>query len=177
VDKLDYTIDPSLSLKPLTLNLRGSHQREEFCDILERLDLCKDLSRRQVEILADNLHVFQALPGTIVLKEGSKGQVGDLCLVVQGKLDVYKEAHVDDLRKIAEIHRGKHLGELSFIDSQPHSATVVAAAPSTIAILSQANFDAIAEHYPPIGIRLLWQVAYIMSQRLRKTSADLVDHL
>ena len=62
---------------------------------------------------------------------------------------------------------GRLVGELSIIDGQPRSATVVAVRGAAVSFLSRADFEACAEKHPEV-YKLLVK---ILAQRLRETDS------
>ena len=69
------------------------------------------------------------------------------------------------------------LGEMTIVDGEPRSATAVAVASSTLAVLTQENFLLIMRDKPALSAKLLLKIAQLLSQRLRLTSGILVDYL
>jgi CRP-like cAMP-binding protein len=81
-------------------------------------------------------------------------------IVVSGRLKVVRGGD----QVIAHLGAGDIFGEMSLIDEQPRSATVIAEEPSDVALLSPRDFrSAIAEH-PDIAMRVL----NVLSRRLRE---------
>jgi CRP-like cAMP-binding protein len=64
---------------------------------------------------------------------------------------------------------GAIVGELSIIDGQPRSATVVAVREATVSVLSRAEFEAFAEKHPEVYKSLV----RLLAQRLRETDAGI----
>lgn len=72
--------------------------------------------------------------GATVVTEGDPGDA--LCVIVEGKVDVRKGDRV-----VAELEAGDYFGELSLIDGEPRTATVVATTNLTLLTLSSSAFD------------------------------------
>ena len=70
-------------------------------------------------------------------------------------------------RILAFLGRGAIVGELSLIDGQPRSATVVAVREATVSFLSRADFEAFAEKHPEVYKSLV----RLLAQRLRETDS------
>ncbi len=153
----------------------GPSFKERLSDMLEDITMFNDFTRRELETLADYMQAYDAVPGTMVFREGHRDSF--LCLVVEGKLDVIKEADGGKQRKLATIRPGKTIGEMSIIDQQPHSATVVAKTETVLLLFTQGNFERIAEEHTRLAFKVLWKMAQTLSHRLRQTSGLLVDHL
>jgi CRP/FNR family cyclic AMP-dependent transcriptional regulator len=153
----------------------GATFRERIADMLESIAMFDGFARRELELLADYLHAYEAPSGSVLLREGRRD--GFLWLLVDGRLDVIKEAEGGKQRRLATVRAGKAIGEMSIIDEQPHSATVVVTTPATLLLLTKQSFERIGEEHARVGFRLLWKVAEVLSHRLRQTSGQLVDYL
>ncbi len=58
-------------------------------------------------------------PGATVVEQGDPGDL--LCIIVHGTVEVRRDG-----RSVAQMAAGSYFGEISLIDGQPRSATVVA---------------------------------------------------
>ena len=75
---------------------------------------------------------------TVVVREGDPGD--SLCVIVDGAVEVRK-----DDRVIARLTAGDFFGEISLIDGEPRSATVVTVEDSVLLKLSSAAFDSLLD--------------------------------
>ena len=153
----------------------GPKVDEQLCDMLESVQLLRDLNRPDIEALAECAGAYRAPADTVIFHEGQRDPF--LCLVVEGRLQVFKEQDTATRRKLATIRAGKVIGEMSLIDGLPHSATVVATEASTLLILTSRGLERLEQTRPRLALRLTWKLARELSQRLRQTSGLLVDHL
>ena len=79
--------------------------------------------------------------------------------------------------KLADIRIGATLGEKSVIDDFSHSKTVITSEDSEIVLITKTNLKNITEKYPALGVKLLWQIAWQLSARVRQVSGQFVDHI
>jgi CRP-like cAMP-binding protein len=75
-------------------------------------------------------------PGATVVREGDLGDA--LYIVVQGTVSVRR-----DDRVVAQLTAGDYFGEISLIDGEPRSATVVAVDDVLLLTLSSSDFDSL----------------------------------
>jgi CRP-like cAMP-binding protein len=153
----------------------GTAYQETLCELLESIPMFADLPRREVEVLARHMGAYAARPGTVVFPEGGRSPY--LCFVATGMLEVLKEQREHDRRRLAVIRPGKAVGEMAFIDKQPHSASVVANTDTTLLLLTARGFEHLSEDSPRLALKLLWRLGELLSHRLRQTSGQLVDFL
>lgn len=105
--------------------------------------------------------------GHTLCREGAAG--GEMMLLLTGTADVTKSG-----QRIRKLGRGDVVGEMSMIDNEPRSASVIASAPTNvIAFRREALFDLFRED-SSLAVKFLWGVARQMNFRLRSASNQLV---
>jgi CRP-like cAMP-binding protein len=149
--------------------------KHELIPKLERMAMFEDFKRDETTLLAGYLVGQRVDQGAVIFREGER--TAHMCLLLEGRLEVLKGAQGGQAKKITDVTPGKLIGEMSVIDGQPYSATVVASEPSVLVLLSRENLLRICEERPRIGNRLLIKIANMLSQRLRQTTGKLIDHL
>ena len=148
-------------------------QKTTFRHISELVDSTKwgdNLSGKEVEALSKYLQLCAADKGMTIVREGSREAY--LCLVVDGRVNVMKEG-----RQIGSVGPGHTFGEMSLIDGEPRSASVVAEEKTTLIVLTRDGFANLSLEVPALAIKVLFKIAKLLSQRLRQTSGALVEQL
>jgi len=169
-------VNPNFNdLEGLTLVSSGELFKDQLITMLEFVQMFDDFSEQERSSLANFLKAYEAEKGTVLYREGDS--VGHMCLLVEGKLEVYKDVDLTHNKKLAEICPGMSIGEMSVIDGLPNSATVVAGEPSVLILMTREDLQLITHSHPQLGIKLLWRFANLLSQRLRHTSGRLIDRL
>ena len=106
----------------------GEPFRDELCSMIENAPMFNTFTYNDVVVLSDYLRAYQAKKGVTIFQEGSKGTY--MCIVVTGRVDIYKDNPEQDVqKKVATVRAGKSMGE-SERSSKRYSAT--ASANSTI---------------------------------------------
>ena len=119
--------------------------------------------------LIDHTEARRFAPGDLVVREGSAAQ--ELYIVTRGSLEVLVEGEkAGELRKIAAIEPGSVFGEQSFFDGRPRSASVRAVSAGEIRSLTLAAFEVLAAKEPALARMVLFDLARILSLRLRQTT-------
>lgn len=137
--------------------------------------LFEDLSVAEVGLMSPFMQVYRAQAGQEVLREGD---VGDFMLfVIEGRIEVFKQASSNLPHLIAVVATGKTLGEMSLIDGDPRSATCIADAGTVIGVLTRESLARIILEQPILGAKILMALVVMLSQRLRTTSAQLLVSL
>lgn len=149
-------VDPGVNEEP--------DAAENRARILETLFLFEDMpysARLQVaEILA--MHLFQ--PGDTLVQQGGRDRA--MYVVLDGEVSV-RFNHTE----LARLGTGEHFGELSLVDKQPRSASVVALTDGIAISISSEDLDAFVLREPQLGAQLLWKLMRVLGQRLRNTNA------
>lgn len=110
--------------------------------------------------LADAMTVKQYLPDDQVLTEGHDSYHGGMGIVMHGSLSVIRAEH--DV--IGHLGAGDVFGEMSLLDDEPRSATLVADEQTEVALLSRGQFRTQIRENPDIALKLM----KILSGRLRE---------
>ena len=118
--------------------------------------------------------------GSIELDAGdvlfSEGEDSDFAaFVTDGQLEVLKKDFNNHDKAVSRFSAGMAIGEMALLDGLPRSATVRAAAPSSVTVLDRQGLDAIIEAEPRIGVKILRHLARAVSYNLRRTSNQLSD--
>lgn len=117
--------------------------------------------------LIDHTEARRFAAGEVVVREGSTAQ--ELYIVTRGSLEVLVEGDkAGELRKIAAIEAGWVFGEQSFFDGKPRSATVRARTDGEIRRLTLPAFEVLAAKEPALARVVLFDLARILSLRLRQ---------
>lgn len=103
-------------------------------------------------------------PNEILLHEGENSH--NMFWVQSGQLVVTKKRGKEDVI-LGHIHSGELVGEISFLDSQPRSATVKAVTNVELIEIPQETFDNIFQTQP----KWLEVLVKTLAERLRKANA------
>ncbi|MBY0578733.1 MAG: cyclic nucleotide-binding domain-containing protein [Burkholderiales bacterium] len=159
----------------LRLISAGQAFKDELCGMVESTQMFGDFEWHHIEDLCDYLEAYEADQGVTLFREGEQGNY--MCLIIEGSVDILKEDSHETRKTVSMVGHGKTLGEMAIVDGQPRSATAVIAKPTTLAILTKANFQRIMKDKPALATQILLKIASLLSQRLRFTSGVLVDYL
>lgn len=153
----------------------GKQFESQLCSMLEDTVLFQEFSRSEIETMAKFVHAYHAPKNTLLMKEGERDSY--ICIIIKGRVDVFKESQDLEKKKLATIREGSAIGEMSVVDSFPHSASAMTTNDAEIVLLTKANLQRICDEYPQLGNKILWRLAWQLSSRLRQTSGVLIDHL
>jgi|GEM_PF-1685702 len=124
---------------------------------LKEISLFKEIEMSYLSLLANYVKKRTYYPEEVLCEQG--GQEGKLFLLVSGRVSVKK-----DDKLVAECSAGDCIGELSFIDREPHSATVTAL--TTVEVLTLDHYD--FQHLLIIEPQVSEALLKVLAARLRK---------
>ena len=121
------------------------------------------------------MEAYTAKKGTIIFDEGSKDNT--MAIVIKGKIDIIKKESGSKVNIIASIFPSQSFGEMSLIDGEARSAQAIAATDVNMLFLSRDKLFTLLEESPKLAFKLLLIISQMLSQRLRRTSGNLVAQL
>ena len=137
--------------------------------------LFENFNLAEIRLMSHFMQMYRAEPGMEILREGEDGDF--MMLLIEGRIEVFKQDRWNAPRLIAVVEPGKSLGEMSMIDGEPRFASCIAATPCQIAVLSRENLARIILEQPVLGSKVLMEMVLMLSQRLRQTSQKLVSYM
>jgi CRP/FNR family transcriptional regulator, cyclic AMP receptor protein len=137
--------------------------------------LFENFNLAEIRLLSHFMQVYRAEPGVEIIREGEPGDF--MMLLIEGRIEVFKQDRWNAPRLIALIDMGKTVGEMSMIDGEPRFATCVAAERCMIAVLTRESLARIILEQPILGAKILMELVLMLSQRLRQTSSKLVSYM
>lgn len=145
------------------------HNMVSYSPLFENFNLA------EIRLLSHFMQMYRAEPGVEIIREGEPGDF--MMMLIEGRVEVFKQDRWNAPRLIALIEPGKTVGEMSMIDGEPRFATCVAAERCMIAVLTRESLARIILEQPILGAKILMELVLMLSQRLRQTSSKLVSYM
>jgi CRP-like cAMP-binding protein len=141
----------------------------------ENLYIFQNLSKEELSGVNGLVRETDYRKADLILKKGDF--IGDIYIIKSGsvKIQLPKENMAmkeDDLVTI--LRKGECFGELSFIDSGPASATVIANQDSVIYSIPKDAFRAFLDEHPDLERKILANLLVTLVRRLRNTTQNLI---
>jgi len=133
------------------------------------LYILSELADEDLDWLVQNGTREVHAPGAVLIREGKPIEV--VYVVLDGQLSVRLNALGD--QEVARLCAGEVLGELSFLDSRPASASVVAVEPTTVLSIPRVRLTARLGEDAPFAARFYRALGIFLASRLRKTQQRL----
>ena len=149
--------------------------------VLEALSaspIAAGLNTEQAEILAGLVDLRPWQRGDVLAQEGS---VDDRMLViVDGSLGVVKHRGTVDESLLATLRAGDLAHELGFLDGTPRSASLVAAEPTKVLVLTRPSLESLIDSQPRILYAVMCAIvraAHRVQTRLSVQAIELMNYV
>jgi CPA1 family monovalent cation:H+ antiporter len=143
--KLHYALKQLPKIKTV-ISSKRKHQW------MSEAPLFAGLPQKMLETLAQKTEYVNFLPDDIVFNEHDKGH--SLYILVNGRVDVYKENEQGDAIHLIELHEGSFIGEHALLMNSRRSATIKAKTYVTLLRLTAAEVLKMSKIAPELEIRL-----------------------
>jgi CRP-like cAMP-binding protein len=130
-------------------------------DLLRGVYVFQDLPESELKEIAGRLAPRPAAKDEIVVTQQERGD--SLFLIQSGKVKVTLTGEKGREVILSVLGPGEFFGEMSLLDGEPRSATVIAQAPAQLYILSRDSFVDYLGRSPQTALKILAE----MSRRLR----------
>jgi SulP family sulfate permease len=138
---------------------------------LEQMDILRDFSPQEIEVLNRKLTRRAFKKGEIIVKEGDTDR--NLFFLVRGLVSV--RIHLPQsnrFKRLVTYSAGVTFGEMAFLDGSPRSADVWSDEDAETLVLSPAEFDGLQTENPQVAIKLIRNMALETSERLRQRTEE-----
>lgn len=147
-----------------------NEQHSETLAFFRNISIFHGLSVRQLGrvMLAMQRRAYQA--GEKLFEEGQSGKA--VFIIKSGKVELTRQTQ-DGFRKLGILGPGQMFGEMALLEQMNRTATATVVEDGEIYLLYTASLEALIRHHPRIGVRLLRNMAIMLSALLRRTNKEL----
>jgi CRP-like cAMP-binding protein len=153
----------------------GTAYADKIREVTPHNALFDEFNVEDLRQLGPFLQVFRAPAHSVIISEGDKGDF--MIFIIEGTVDVTKKDHSGVVKRIAVVLPGQALGEMSMIDGEARFASCAAVEPTTFAVLTRPALQELIHHQPRLAGKIMMKLVFMLSQRLRQTSAKLVEYI
>lgn len=145
---------------------------------LEDISLFRGLVLSQLRSIANEGELLDLKRGDVLFEEDTPGR--DLYILLEGKIRIEVAVPGDRSERqeqIQEIQPGEVLGEFSYVDEAPRSATARAERNSRLFFIAAENLDRLIEGNPELGYHIMHNIAKTLCTRIRNANLALRNAL
>ena len=123
-------------------------RRSQKIDLLKKVPLFSNLSKRHLNEVAKHADEVSVKAGKVLAQQGKRGL--EFVFIVEGKAQVKQDGKV-----IRHLSSGDFFGEVSLIDGEPRTATVIAETDMTLLVVETRSFDHLLDTIPGLQKKML----------------------
>lgn len=161
-------------VRAVELELTGFGEFEGV-ELLQKLHLFQKLTFDETTRLGSIIQYLDVPAGTIVIEQNALGDA--LYVIGKGEVIVSRDADSNGVHEaheeIGRLREGEIFGEMSLIDDVLTSARVTTAVACRLLKMPRAAFDAVLAADDKLAVKVYRSFVRTMSERLRKTNAQL----
>jgi len=143
-------------------------QIDKIDDILMKIPVFQDVEQRELRKIKQILHQREYKKDEVIFNEGDVGL--GMYIIVGGSVEIVcgPQSHI-----LAELSEGDFFGELSLLDDSPRSASAITKTPCRILCFFKPELLDLIDRNPKLGSRILFKLAWTISERLKTTNEQL----
>jgi len=147
--------------------------KEAAYEALLANDLIRGLSPEQVQVFYTSGKVVRAKPDMVFISEGTSNK--HIYLVLSGEIEVFLPDNENRFSKItlAMRTRGHYVGEYSFLDASPASASVKTNQETVLFQIAHIDAENLFNSTPDIGRVIYRNLLVNLVNRLRESDQEL----
>ena len=126
--------------------------RPKLGPVLAAVPLFEGLSKRQLRQVAALTEPAHFMVDHSIVREGEPGEIFYVMLAGQAKVQV-------NGRTVSRLLPGDHFGEISLLDGEPRSASVVTETPVTLVMIKRTAFMKLLQAEPAIALGVMGSLA------------------
>lgn len=143
----------------------------EDVKFLKTLPLFDDLTQFEAIRVAKETRSREVKAGDTIIEEGSNGDA--LFILKEGAASAYR-GEGTARQRLNSFRPGDNFGEISLIDRQPRSASVIADTDCTLIEIGGKAFDSLLNQEPELEKKLLRALLHDLCRKIRKTNQESV---
>lgn len=152
---------------------REKEDTDDITSILKSIPIFSDLSGRELREVEKIIYHRYYGEGEFIFRQGHPGL--GMYIIVNGSVRIVDESGESGKNIIAILTKGDFFGDLALLDESPRTASAVACEASEILGFFRPDFIDLLYRKPRMGIKILFQLARIIGERLKKTNQLLIE--
>ena len=150
----------------------------EQLDMLRASKIGAELTPEQSSVLSELIKIRRLTDGEVLVGEGTRDN--HLYVLVSGTLAVVRNAGNPEEVTLFTLNAGDLVGELSFIDSTEHYASLVARGATQVFGLEREQLESLLPKHPEVVYRVMRAIirtAHNIQRRISMNSIELTNYI
>jgi len=141
--------------------------------VIKQIPVFHELTNKQIREIENLVHKRRYKSGETVFKQHAPGE--GMFIILSGRIKIFTEDKQKTKKTLALLGNGEFFGELSLLDSDTRSATAIAHEDCLLLAFLRPDLQSLSKRSPETGNKILFNLAKIISARLRKTSEEITE--
>jgi CRP-like cAMP-binding protein len=124
------------------------HRSSQKMDLLKKVPMFSNLSQRHLREIGKHADQVRVEAGRVLAQQEKKGW--EFIFIVEGKARVKKNG-----KFVRSLSGGDFFGEISLIDGEPRTSSVIAETDMTLLIVHKPSFDHLLDTIPGLQRKIL----------------------
>lgn len=147
---------------------RRDSSGDELYEILSKVPIFQDLSRREFERIRGILHRRSYGTEEAIVREGDVG-VG-MYVILSGEVSIVQEGVDGKMVPLARFGPGDFFGDQVLLDESARTASAIASEPTRAVGFFRPDLLELIERNPRLGLKIVMRLSHMISVRLRQTN-------
>ena len=147
---------------------RRDKEATDVFDILKKIPIFQDLSRREFNKIESILHRRNWNADEAIINEGDPGL--GMYIIVAGEVQITQVGEDGVQQQLATLTGGDFFGEQALLDESPRTASAYANEPCRIIGFFRPDLLELIESNPRSGLKIVMRLSQMISVRLRHTN-------
>jgi CRP/FNR family transcriptional regulator, cyclic AMP receptor protein len=135
-------------------------------EYLKLIGFFSGFSNDELDGVSRIAEVISAREMEMIVRE--KDEAKGLYFIVNGEFDVVKNIGGNRYKRLQRLDRGDFFGEMSILNDEKHSASVVCRTNGTLIFISKRAFGDMSDSDSRFSFKIMKELASILAQRLRR---------
>ncbi|RKY59052.1 MAG: cyclic nucleotide-binding domain-containing protein [Candidatus Neomarinimicrobiota bacterium] len=153
------------------VSFRGSKKSDDIFNALKNVPLFEDLNPKELKEIEKIIHRREYKKGEPIFRMGDPGL--GMYIIIRGAVNIVEETETGKSHILAVLNDGAFFGDLALLDEAPRSASAIADDNCDILGFFRPDFLNLLYRRPELGIKILFALAKIIGERLRRTNEQL----
>jgi CRP/FNR family cyclic AMP-dependent transcriptional regulator len=153
------------------VKFRSEETAEDIFKTLKNVPIFSDLNRKELNEVEKIIHRREYKKGEPIFRMGDPGL--GMYIIISGVVNIVEEQESGKSTTLAVLKDGAFFGDLALLDEAPRSASAIANDSCIILGFFRPDFLDLLYRKPNLGIKILFALAKVVGERLRRTNEQL----
>ncbi|HQP47715.1 MAG TPA: Crp/Fnr family transcriptional regulator [Spirochaetota bacterium] len=134
-------------------------------EYLKLIGFFNGFTDEELDVVSSIIEVISAGDMEMVLRENEDPK--GLYFIVKGDFDVVKKIDANKYKRLQQLNRGDFFGEMSILNEEKLSASVLCRSRGTLIFISKESFNEMCVSDSRFSLKIMKELAAVLAQRLR----------